>query len=127
MNRTMADQGFPASRRLLDSKDFDAVFKKNKYLVSTPEFLLLAKRNQLKQKRLGMVVSKRITSHAVDRNSLKRLIRDVFRRTEIFSLDIVVLTRSKVNLLPNSELINILSKSFVSLANQSSGQGKITS
>ena len=118
----MADLGFPASRRILDSKDFDAVFKNNQYRVSTPEFLLLARRNQLERKRLGMVVSKRITSLAVNRNNLKRLIREVFRRTEIISLDIVVLTRTGVNLVQNSELIEVLTRSFLSLSNQSAAK-----
>jgi ribonuclease P protein component len=115
----MADQGFPASRRILNARDFDAVFKNNRYRVSTPEFLMLARRNQLEDKRLGMVVSKRITSLAVNRNHLKRLIREVFRRTEIISLDIVVLTRTGVNLLQNSELIEVLTRSFTTLSNQS--------
>jgi ribonuclease P protein component len=119
----MADQGFPASSRILDSRDFDAVFKNNQYRVSTHEFLLLARRNQLEHKRLGMVVSKRITSLAVNRNNLKRLIREVFRRTEIISLDIVVLTRTGVNLLQNSELIEILTRSISSLSSQSAANG----
>ncbi len=119
----MADQGFPASSRILDSRDFDAVFKNNQYRVSTHEFLLLARRNQLEHKRLGMVVSKRITSLAVNRNNLKRLIREVFRRTEIISLDIVVLTRTGVNLLQNSELIEIRTRSISSLSNQSAANG----
>jgi ribonuclease P protein component len=119
----MADQGFPASRRILNARDFDAVFKNNRYRVSTPEFLMLARRNQLEDKRLGMVVSKRITSLAVNRNHLKRLIREVFRRTEITSLDIVVLTRTRVNLLQNSELIEVLTRSFTTLSNQSAVNG----
>lgn len=117
----MATQKFPSSRRIINSEDFDAVFMKNQYRVSTPEFLFLARKNHLKQKRLGMVVSKRITPLAVNRNKVKRLIREVFRRTEIDSLDIVVLNRSKANLLQNGELIKILSKSFLSLADQSTG------
>jgi ribonuclease P protein component len=120
----MADQGFPATKRILDSKDFDAVFKNNQYRVSTPEFLLLAKGNQLEEKRLGMVVSKRITSLSVDRNRLKRSIREVFRKTEIISLDIVVLTRARVNLLKNTELMETLTRSFLSLSNQSADNGK---
>ena len=120
----MADQGFPATKRILDSKDFDAVFKHNQYRVSTPEFLMLARRNPLEDKRLGMVVSKRVTSLAVNRNHLKRLIREVFRRTEIISLDIVVLTRARVNLLQNSELIEVLTRSFSSLSKQSVANGK---
>ena len=120
----MADQGFPTSKRILNSKDFDAVFKNNQYRVSTPEFLLLARGNQLEGKRLGMVVSKRITSLAVDRNRLKRSIREVFRKTEIISLDIVILTRARVNLLKSTELIETLTRSFLSLSNQSAANGK---
>jgi ribonuclease P protein component len=119
----MADQGFPASRRILNAKDFDAVFKNNRYRLSTPEFLMLARKNHLEDKRLGMVVSKRITSLAVNRNHLKRLIREVFRRTEIISLDIVVLTRARVNLLQNGELTEVLTRSFSSLSNQSAANG----
>lgn len=117
----MATQELPSSRRIINSKDFDAVFKKNQYRVSTPEFLFLARKNLLQQKRLGMVVSKRITPLAVKRNKMKRLIREVFRRTEIGYLDIVVINRSKANLLKNGELIKILSKSFLSLTDQSTG------
>ena len=120
----MANQGFPAAKRILNSKDFDAVFKNNQYRVSTPEFLFLARGNHLEDKRLGMVVSKRITSLAVDRNRLKRSIREAFRKTEIIPLDIVVLTRTRVNLLKNSELIEILTRSFLSLSNQSAANGK---
>ena len=114
----MADQGFPASKRLLTSNEFDMVFKKNHIKVSTSEFLFLAAQNQCKQSRLGMVVSKKNTSHAVDRNQLKRLVREVFRKTDIPPVDIVVLTRTGANRQSKKALTNILEKSFQKITTQ---------
>jgi len=108
----MVDQDFPASRRLLTSAEFDAVFKKNQVKISTREFLFLAARNRQSQSRLGMVVSKKNTSHAVDRNQLKRLVREVFRKTRMPSIDIIVLTRTGANKQSNGALTTILEKSF---------------
>jgi|APSaa5957512535_1039671.scaffolds.fasta_scaffold47737_2 ribonuclease P protein component len=108
----MADQGFPASGRLLTSSEFDAVFKKNQIKISTPEFLFLVADNQVEQSRLGMVVSKKNTSHAVDRNQLKRLVREVFRKTQMAPVDVVVLTRTGANKQSNQALIRVLEKSF---------------
>jgi ribonuclease P protein component len=108
----MVDQDFPASRRLLTSAEFDAVFKKNQAKVSTPEFLFLATRNQQSQSRLGMVVSKKNTPLAVGRNQLKRLIREVFRKTRMQPIDIVVLPRTGANKLSKHALTTVLEKSF---------------
>ena len=121
----MADKCFPASKRLHNSKEFDAVFKRNQYRISKPEFLLLARRNEVNQNRLGMVVPKRITPTAVERNRFKRLIREAFRKTSGASLDFVVLTRPKVNVQPNRVLSEILSVSYESIAKQSRKQGSI--
>ena len=121
----MSLQAFPDSKRLRTSTEFDLVFKNNQYRVSTPEFLFLAKENQVKMKRLGMVVAKRNTTRAVDRNCLKRLIREVFRCVELPSLDIVVLTRSRANGRSNSALTDILEQSFGSLSMQFTNHGKV--
>ena len=105
--------------------EFDVVFKNNQYRISTPEFLFLAKGNQVKSKRLGMVVSKKITAHAVNRNCLKRLIREVFRRLDLPYLDIVVLTRIRANNRSNTALISILEQSFDKLALQIPQKGTV--
>ncbi|MCZ6503279.1 MAG: ribonuclease P protein component [Gammaproteobacteria bacterium] len=123
----MADQCFPASKRIHNSKEFDAVFKCNQYRTSKPEFLLLARRNKVKQNRLGMVVRKGIIPNAVERNRFKRLIREVFRKTSDASLDFVVLMRPKANEQHNQVLSEILSNSFASIAKQSLQQGSIAS
>ena len=118
----MADQGFPTSKKLNNSKEFDAVFQSNLFRVSTAEILLLVRRNNVKHNRLGMVVAKRNTAKATSRNRLKRLIRETFRKVSPASLDIVVLTRSGINKKSNQVLNRKLLDAFASIVEKSDQQ-----
>ena len=55
------------------------------------------------QSRLGLVVSKKNISKAVERNRVKRVIRESFRKnkTLIPNLDVVILIRKGIDVLPN--------------------------
>ena len=55
------------------------------------------------QSRLGLVVSKKNISTAVERNRVKRVIRESFRKnkSQIPNLDVVVLIRKGIDVLPN--------------------------
>lgn len=55
------------------------------------------------QSRLGLVVSKKNISKAVERNRVKRVIRESFRKNKslIPNLDVVVLIRKGIDVLPN--------------------------
>jgi len=55
-------------------------------------FQVLARPNEQGFARLGMIVSKRLFPHAVDRNRMRRRIREAFRRmaVDLPALDMVV-------------------------------------
>ena len=89
--------GFPTRARLLQSSDFDVVFKENKFRVSTPRFLILARKNDLTHSRLGMIINKRTTPTSVKRNLIKRIVREAFRHAQLGGLDTVVLARPPAN------------------------------
>ena len=106
----MADFGFPKELRLLNAGDFEAVFSKNQYKVANRHFLILAMPSQQHSSRLGMVVAKKHIAKAVERNRVKRLIRETFRHTPAMqaALDQIVLVRKGADKLTNQELSNTL-------------------
>jgi ribonuclease P protein component len=65
--------------RLLRPDEFDRVFKDSERARSGA-LLVMARANGLGHARLGMVISKRVLAHAVDRNRARRRIRAVFQR-----------------------------------------------
>ena len=91
----MALYTFPASHRLVQSREFDAVFRESDLRVNHTSILFLAKRNTWGFNRLGVVVSKKNVPRAVDRNRIKRQIREAFRLSpaDEVGLDVVVLSR----------------------------------
>ena len=92
----MSELGFGKKLRLLDAADFQAVFKNARYKVSCRTLLVLAIDNQLPVARLGLVVGKKNVKLAVQRNRIKRLIRESFRSRQqaLAGLDIIVLARA---------------------------------
>ncbi|MES9992574.1 MAG: ribonuclease P protein component [Candidatus Thiodiazotropha sp.] len=80
--------------RLIKPDDYRRVFSDGKR-VSDKLFLVLGKPNQLGYGRLGLAVSKKSCRGAVDRNRIKRLIRESFRinQTLLAGLDLVVVSR----------------------------------
>ena len=77
--------------------EFESVLKQRQYQVHSPPFLLLAMRRPAA--RLGIVVGKRFIARAVDRNLIKRLVRESFRRWRSLlpNVDLVVMLRQRVN------------------------------
>ena len=83
---------FGRDLRLLRRSDFDAVFRPPNARLRAPPLMAIARRGTAAKPRLGLVVSKRVLRHAVDRNRAKRLIREAFRvsATSLPVLDVVV-------------------------------------
>jgi len=79
---------------------------------------LLARANGLAHARLGIAAPKRQLKRAVDRNRIKRIIRESFRRrqAQLRGLDVVVLVRHGVLALDNAALFRRLDKLWNSLS-----------
>lgn len=80
--------------RLLDKKKFDFVFKKPSK-TSDKYFTLLFCKNNKSYSRLGLVISKKKCKLAVNRNKIKRIIRESFRtnKNSLNGYDVVVLNK----------------------------------
>jgi ribonuclease P protein component len=103
--------------RLLSSNDFQSVFNDAPLRTSHQHFLLLARRNQLNLPRLGLVIAKKHIRLAVDRNRMKRLIRETFRakQQQLAGIDVIVLARKGMSDITNAVLIEQLNKQWQGL------------
>jgi len=102
----VGDSDFPKRSRLLSAKDYSLVFDKPDLKVSNRFLLVLAKYSDLPNSRLGLVVAKKNIATAVQRNRVKRILRESFRvRCRDFdTIDIVVLVRRGLDQLENQEI-----------------------
>lgn len=113
----MANSGFSKALRLQNASEFEAVFSRNQFKVSNRYFLILALPSE-HCSRLGIVVAKKNIPLAVQRNRVKRLIRETFRlSTEIpEGLDMVVLVRKGADKLANADIRQNLQRLWLDLA-----------
>jgi len=102
----VADCSFAKKSRLLNAGDYKAVFVNAQYKASCRHFLVLAVNNGSLSARLGLVIAKKNVSLAVQRNRIKRRIRDSFRLNSalLSSLDLVVLARKDADTLSNVQV-----------------------
>lgn len=110
---------FPRSARLLTRHDYGRVFAKP--LRSTDAcFTLLGRINGREMPRLGLAIAKKHARRAVDRNRIKRLVRESFRgcRHQIGGIDIVVLSRPGIATRSRDEVRASLDKHWEYLARQ---------
>jgi ribonuclease P protein component len=120
------DLGFGKQQRLLTPREFKAVFDGALFKASHRSLLLLAiPRADLvtsagSPARLGLVVAKKYARHAVQRNRLKRLLRDSFRhhQTELAGLDIVALVKPGLWQLENPAIRAVIEEQWARLLKQ---------
>lgn len=85
---------FTRQRRLPGKADFDRVFAHATIRLNSHPFLVLATSGVGEESRIGMVVGKRHAKRAVDRNRIRRRIRESFRLHHWpTTLDVVILAR----------------------------------
>ena len=102
----MSQTVFPRSVRLLTAGDYRRVFSRADAKAQTQQVLILARRNELGHSRLGLVVAKKHAKLAVERNQIKRVIRESFRhhQAELENFDCVVLSRGGAQNLDKAQL-----------------------
>lgn len=103
-------QTFGKSLRLLGSGDFQQVFDSASFRISHQHLLLLACHNGRGFPRLGLVVAKKHLRLAVDRNRIKRLFRESFRKrqADFADLDLILLSRNGLDKLDNASVFSLL-------------------
>ena len=124
-DQTKRSATFPANMRILTSGDFGRVFKNNTRSKDAC-FTVLAHRTSGAGPRLGMAIARKSAGNAVQRNRMKRLVRETFRlhQHELPSADFVVLARPGVALKTNANLSHSLENHWRRLATGKSGQTK---
>jgi ribonuclease P protein component len=90
----MIGLNFPKHYRLLTKSDYSRVFSSSKPIKSS-NWLILIRKNELGFARLGLIIAKKKCKRAVDRNTLKRLTREIFRVNHALvpNVDVIVLLR----------------------------------
>lgn len=88
----MRPQGFPKSARLLRRRDFTQVRRGRRFEGRHFVAYVLARRDD--GARLGLAVSTKV-GHAVKRNRIRRLAREVFRRvrSKLGAIDLLLVAR----------------------------------
>lgn len=100
---------FPRSARLLTPAQYSNVFSSPKkfYLKG---LLALCCVNNEGNNRLGLAIAKKNLPKAVDRNRVKRLVRDTFRKQSCKDkgIDVVVLSRNPIVNMDNTQILKQL-------------------
>jgi len=67
--------------RLKKKKDFELVFKNGRILKSKNVFLKYLS-SEVKERKVGFIVSKKVSKKAVERNKVKRRLREIIRKNK---------------------------------------------
>jgi ribonuclease P protein component len=101
---------FPRSARLTTAESYQALFRNAQARSSDSMFVVLAGRNALHNARLGLAITKKKTARAAQRNRLKRIVRESFRRhqEQLRGLDIVVMGQAGAERKSSAQLFDAL-------------------
>ncbi|VAW69019.1 Ribonuclease P protein component [hydrothermal vent metagenome] len=105
--------------RLLKPDEYSRVFK-NPIRSSDRLFIILAVKNENSHARLGLAISKKNTKRAVDRNMIKRLVRESFRLSlkKLPFIDIVVMAKPVTKSANNQQIFQSLQQHWSRLSKQ---------
>ena len=119
----MRAAGLPREARLCRAGDFAALRNVSGRLGGRC-FLVRYRRNELGHARLGLAISKRVSKRAVERNRIKRLLRESFRRIrfELPPVDMMVMAREQAAGVGGAELLAELDGLWKRLIGSDGGQ-----
>ena len=108
------EMSLPHQYRLTEKRAFREIFEKP-CIASDSCFKILAKPNGQVSSRLGMAVSRKVDRRAVQRNRIKRLIRESFRlqlasNPAVMAADFMVLPRQQAVTISNEEIFERLGR-----------------
>jgi len=108
--------GFPRSHRLGAPADFQHVFD-NAQKSADAYLTVLGRSTGHGCARLGLAIAKKSIRRAVDRNRIKRLARESFRKrqAQLGSVDFIVMARPAAKQADSKTLLNALEKHWTSL------------
>ena len=115
----MSEFGFNRCLKITSPADYKRVFTKA-IKSGSSAFTVLARSNDLQQARLGLAIAKKSVRRAVDRNRVKRQIRESFRlyKDTLPAVDVVVLAKHTTNNKTNTELAKALKEHWQNLVKQ---------
>lgn len=118
--KQISKASFQKRFRLTKATEFERVFGENQRSVDGL-FTVLYRRNGLGYPRLGLAIAKRQVRFAVDRNRLKRLIRESFRgaKQQLSDLDIVIMARHEAGTSDNAVIYASLAAHWRSMCRSS--------
>jgi ribonuclease P protein component len=113
---TVEKHPFSKAYRLNTAVDYSNVFN-NAQRSSDKFFTVLAKKNTLDVARLGLAIAKKSVKKAVQRNRIKRVVRESFRLTEQHckGYDFVVLSHKRASLATKNDLAVSIQKHWQKL------------
>jgi ribonuclease P protein component len=109
----MSVRTFPRKLRLLTAKQYSYVFADARRF-GNQSFTLLVRLNNRDHPRLGLAIAKKNAKRAVDRNRIKRLLRESFRNRQhqLPPLDIIAMCRPSATKLTNKQILQQLERQW---------------
>ncbi len=107
-------EGLSKKERLTLNRDFERIFKEGKKIWIDKYLLIIYTPNSLGYRRIGLIVSSKI-GKACERNKVKRLLREIFRRNkELFpeSSDLIFIPHPNIKKVDYWKLLEILKLSL---------------
>lgn len=92
--------------RLISAADYRLVFESSNCRSSDEFFFVIARKNGLDQGRLGFAIAKKKIRLAINRNRIKRLIRESFyhHQNTLKGIDVVVMVQKEITLISNKKI-----------------------